>query len=319
MNHEPLSMELLMRTKTSLQALAARYASERRVPAATITKEILHYEILFAMLECGSLQNLAFQGGTALRLCHGGSRYSEDLDFAGGKDFSPVVMEKFEDYLMRSIADAYGLSVETVRRRGGGDGVSVDTWKMKVSLPQADRSLPQKQVINIEIAAVPFHDVELMSVGVNYPHLPLPMRSLILPVESKREIFADKIVAMGARPYLKYRDVWDIKMLKDLRIPIDGALVRRKLADYGLEESAFLQRLHERREFLGGQEALVGLDKEMSRFLDLAKANLLRVPLFAQSLLGTVGAALLEAETQLNAMRELSSPHADPNAEKMQE
>ncbi|CDG92427.1 hypothetical protein XBP1_330002 [Xenorhabdus bovienii str. puntauvense] len=31
-----------------------------------------------------------FQGGTSLSLCYGGNRFSEDLDFAGGKDFRPA-------------------------------------------------------------------------------------------------------------------------------------------------------------------------------------------------------------------------------------
>ena len=54
-----------------------------------IEKELLHYDILFALNQKGFLQNLVMQGGTCLRLCYGNSRFSEDLDFAGGADFSP--------------------------------------------------------------------------------------------------------------------------------------------------------------------------------------------------------------------------------------
>ncbi|WP_254693758.1 nucleotidyl transferase AbiEii/AbiGii toxin family protein [Shewanella sp. MEBiC00475] len=40
----------------------------------------------------GLLDKLTFQGGTSLRLCYGGNRFSEDLDFAGGKDFSSAML-----------------------------------------------------------------------------------------------------------------------------------------------------------------------------------------------------------------------------------
>ena len=45
-------------------------------------KEILHYDILAAMRRAGFLDRLAFHGGTALRLCCGAERLSEDLDFS---------------------------------------------------------------------------------------------------------------------------------------------------------------------------------------------------------------------------------------------
>ena len=54
-----------------------------------VEKEILHHEILYFLHKEGFLQQLTFMGGTALRLCYGSNRLSEDLDFAGGQTFSP--------------------------------------------------------------------------------------------------------------------------------------------------------------------------------------------------------------------------------------
>ena len=48
-------------------------------------KEAIHLHLLSALSEAGVLQHVIFQGGTALRLCYGGERYSEDLDFVCGK------------------------------------------------------------------------------------------------------------------------------------------------------------------------------------------------------------------------------------------
>jgi hypothetical protein len=61
-----------------------------------VEKELLHYEIFSALDEAGLLKNLVFQGGTSLRLCRGSDRFSEDLGFAGGKNFSSVSMEKIK-------------------------------------------------------------------------------------------------------------------------------------------------------------------------------------------------------------------------------
>ena len=53
-------------------------------------KELLQYDILAAMQRAGFLDRLVFHGGTALRLCYGAVRLSEDLDFSGGKRFEPA-------------------------------------------------------------------------------------------------------------------------------------------------------------------------------------------------------------------------------------
>ena len=53
-----------------------------------LVKEAIHLHLLSAMSDAGILRHVVFQGGTALRLCYGGDRYSEDLDFVCGKSGS---------------------------------------------------------------------------------------------------------------------------------------------------------------------------------------------------------------------------------------
>lgn len=67
------------------RAMADQHVSHMR---AVVEKELLNYDILYALEQAGLLDSLVFQGGTSLRLCYGGNRFSEDLDFAGGYDFS---------------------------------------------------------------------------------------------------------------------------------------------------------------------------------------------------------------------------------------
>jgi len=273
-----------MRTRNDLLEIAGRYARERRVPLVVILKEILHYEILFALGQSGATSALTFQGGTALRLCYQGTRYSEDLDFAGGADFDPATMSPFADLLQHEIADAYGLHVDIQPPRGreAADGINVARWRAKVRIPQPDPSIPQHQVINIEVASVPAHDRDLVAVGANYPHLPAPLRQMLIVAETRREILSDKLVALGARPFVKYRDIWDIKFLTDQGIAPDFGLVGQKLIDYEWTETEFKDRLSTRLADLLSEEHAAAFTNEMHRFVDAPAARHLSDPTMAQ-------------------------------------
>ncbi len=256
------------RTAANLTALALRYAAERAAPAGTIIKEILHYEVLYALVESGAARNLVFQGGTCLRLCHQGTRYSEDLDFAGGADFTPASVDPFLNLLQERILGAYGLTLDMKAKRSPGEAVSVDRFTIRIQVPQPDPSLPQKQVINVEIASVPSRDPDLLSVGANYDHLPGPLRSMVIVGESKEEILADKVVALAGRPFIKHRDLWDLKFLADQNVQLRPDLVSAKLGDYGIARHAFLSRLEERLLSLQGADVKAAFRGEMSRFVD---------------------------------------------------
>lgn len=291
------------RTRTDLLALASRYANERRVPASTIAKEILHYEILYALLQSGAAAALTFQGGTALRLCYQGTRYSEDLDFVAGNSFDPAVMAPFEVLLQREIADAYGLTVHIRAPEAGpsAPGVHVARWSARVEMPQTDRSLPQGQVIHIEVANVPAYDPDLVAVTANYPHLPEPLRQMIVTAETPREILADKMVALGARPYVKARDIWDIKFLTDRQLGPDMALIGRKLVDYGWTETSYKESLRTRLETLHQPGTAKAFHSEMTRFVDAGVAGQIANPALAGQFLRRAEAlaqAVLDADLQ---------------------
>ena len=69
-----------------------------------VEKELLHYELLHVLNRGGWLDGLTFQGGTALRLCYGASRLSEDLDFSGGPGFSTKSMDGLATYLKKTLS-----------------------------------------------------------------------------------------------------------------------------------------------------------------------------------------------------------------------
>src|SRR5579863_7994615 len=68
-----------------------------------LIKETIHLHLLSALSEAGVLRHVVFQGGTALRLCYGGERFSEDLDFVCGKAGSYVDNIEFEKLVERAL------------------------------------------------------------------------------------------------------------------------------------------------------------------------------------------------------------------------
>jgi predicted nucleotidyltransferase component of viral defense system len=56
-------------------------AQEQGLPLQTVAVEALHIILLESLFSQSESRLMAFQGGTATHLLHGGYRYSEDLDF----------------------------------------------------------------------------------------------------------------------------------------------------------------------------------------------------------------------------------------------
>ncbi len=285
----------------SLLQLAENNARERRSSVAAVLKELLHYEILQAMLETDALQTLTFQGGTALRLCYGGDRYSEDLDFVCGASFDPGVLDGLAEALSDRIGRFYGLGVTLdVRVPEPGSGVEVGRWRAKVWLPQLDRSQRQAYVINIEVAAVPAHTRRLLRVQGSFRELPSSYGALLVPTESIEEIAADKVVAFGARRHLKHRDVWDLWSLNSRGVSAPTDLVRLKLEDYGLDSDRFAAGIAERLEEIGDPGYLEVFLREMERFLDQGAFAVLSGEMAAASV---VSASAALVETAITAVR----------------
>ena len=88
--------------KIDFNAYATQLArtNGRQTMAPVIEKELLHYENPACHGGGRPSGSLVFQGGTCLRLCYGASRYSEDLDFAGGFDFDATGLEALILYFM---------------------------------------------------------------------------------------------------------------------------------------------------------------------------------------------------------------------------
>lgn len=235
-----------------------------------IEKELLHYDILFCLEDSGLLDNLVFQGGTSLRLCRGGNRFSEDLDFAGGKDFSSGMLSEMKNCLQDYLGKRYGLEVmikepATLKESAEYAELNIDKWQISI-ITAPDRKEVPKQRIKIEVANVPAYTKEAVPLKVNYDFLPDGYEDTLIFTETLDEVMADKLVSLPAtQRYVRYRDIWDLSWLKQQGAIVQPELVQRKITDYRLVD--YPDRLELMINKIPDIVASTDFKNEMKRFL----------------------------------------------------
>ncbi len=206
-----------------------------------VSKELLHYDILFSLDREGILDELTFQGGTSLRLCYGSARFSEDLDFAGGKQFSSATLQSLKLCIEKYIGDRYGLEVTVKNPKELRDDptyrdLNIDKWLVSIITSSGRPDIP-KQRIKIEIANVDAHTKEPKALLSNYSFLPDGYEDTLVMVETLEEIMADKLISLvTTSKYVRHRDIWDLRWLKQQGAEVSKELVAKKIEDYRISD-----------------------------------------------------------------------------------
>ena len=231
------------RTKNEFEILVNRALRDSNLShmRGLVEKELLIYDILFCLDELNILDSIVFQGGSLLRFGHGGERFSEDLDFVGGKHFSSSQMDAFKPKVEKFIADRYGFEIDIKQpklkvQKPEKSSVKVYCWQVGLTAHPHKTNIP-KQRIKLEIATVPSYTREIVALRSNYDLLPDGYDDILIPSESLSEVMADKLISYPATVrYTRYRDLWDLHWLIKRRIAVDKNLIRQKLSDYELSE-----------------------------------------------------------------------------------
>lgn len=282
-----------------------------------VEKELLHYEIFQALDAEGLLKDLVFQGGTSLRLCRGSDRFSEDLDFAGGVNFSAESMQKIKECVERRIGQRFGLEVSVNNKPGktGSDGIKhvrVDKWWISIQTAPENPAMP-RQKIKLEIANIPAHTRELVPLKANYDVLGgMPM--VLVNAESLDEIIADKVLAFptslldnAGRPVgvdsvkIRHRDIWDLAWMTSRGAKLVPELVAAKIKDYGVVDYSELLALAIRQipQIVKSPQ----FKAQMTRFVDASTiARTLGVGGYDDYLVASVGGLFGQMQIALNVM-----------------
>jgi predicted nucleotidyltransferase component of viral defense system len=246
--------------------------SNRSHMQPVIEKELLHYDILFSLDKDGLLDLLTFQGGTSLRLCYGSSRFSEDLDFTGGIDFASHKLSAMKTCIENYIGNRYQLEVTVkepseLRKEPEYSKINVDKWQISIITSPGQRNFP-KQRIKLEIANIPSYSREPQALLVNYDFLPDGYSDTLVMTETLDEIMSDKIVSLvNTDGYIRYRDIWDLRWLKQEGAKINYTWVSNKINDYKIKNySTKLKKLLEKLpKIIHGKE----FKNEISRFIPM--------------------------------------------------
>ena len=237
---------------------------------AVVKKELLHYDLLFVLDDAGLLDRLTFQGGTALRLCYGAKRLSEDLDFAGGVNFKSSDLSEMKDCIEKYVGTRYGLDITVkppneIAKEEKYSEINTDHWVIRIETSPERKDLP-KQQINIQITNVPAYTREPHSLQHNYDFLPDGYSDTIVLTESLEEIMADKIIAfVDTCKYIRYRDIWDLRWIKQKEVKINPEFIRAKIRDYQITN--FSKNLKNKIEQLEDIIMSVDFSNQMQHFL----------------------------------------------------
>ncbi len=238
-----------------------------------IEKEIIHHEILRLMCDERAFENLTFIGGTALRLCYDSARLSEDLNFTGGTNFEPKSLIIFSNEIEKQLSSKFGQNVFVKEPKENLSDTA--TWKISIER-QSNRPDIPNQIIHIGICAYDSFDIKRAPLKDHYNIKPDTL-GLLIPVQSQKEILADKFIALAYRNRIKPRDLWDITWLTQNNIKPNDKLINQKLDIRGKNQEDFINRLNEVKVKLAFDPITKSeFDSEMARFItpELAKNTL---------------------------------------------
>lgn len=224
-----------------LVEVALKHHPEIAGMQGVVEKELLHCELLHALDRGGWLDRLTFQGGSALRLCYGASRLSEDLVFSAAPRFSIESMADLSACLRKVLSGrGIGMEVESPKAKTSHttSGTGVCTWRIVCEVLPLNNGIP-KQRINLDIDNAPTYAGGPGAITHNYGVVP-ESRMLVL-AQSREEILARKIatfaISVATRSCPRFRDIWDMNWLMGNGTAIRDDLVSAKMNDYCVEQS----------------------------------------------------------------------------------
>ena len=202
--------------------------------------EIAQLIILNQLYNQRGSQSLIFQGGTALRWCYGGNRFSEDLDFVTHLSVSDVrpVLEAALKGMERVMIPHFGLGEFTLAEKQS----RADSFKCFLNFrPEAAREkisvkfeveglvsgqLPQCQ--NHVLSGLP-SVAYLITTG----DFRVPRPNAVIVAETPAEILSDKVRSLIERRYLKGRDLFDVWYLRTvLKADVNIEITKNKFGMY---------------------------------------------------------------------------------------
>lgn len=207
----------------TIEQIARQYPTHLQEFKRSMLREYLQYRILLAIFTSPHAPKLAFLGGTALRIVHNNTRFSEDLDF-DNFDLSEVEFEQIAQTIQRSLErEGYAVEMRSVNKQA---------WRTYIRLPKVlfDNQLSdlREEKILIQFDTEPHH-FQYTPAQAIINKFDVFARINVTPIDI---LLAQKIYAALNRKRAKGRDFYDIVFLLPQTTP-NYDYLKQKLAISG--------------------------------------------------------------------------------------
>ncbi len=214
-----------------IQKRLASYNVNGRIEEENALKEIVQEIILFSLWQAGFFSVAAFQGGTSLRVLHGLTRFSEDIDFILFEPNSGFTWQVYLDSLIE-ICNEFGIKPEALDRsrmdKNVKDALIKDTSiANQLNLSFMNSQNRRKLKIKLEIDCNPPAGSDF-----EYSYLDFPVDFEVCHQDLSSN-FSLKIHALLCRGYLKGRDWYDFNWYISQGIVPNLLLLKNALEQIG--------------------------------------------------------------------------------------
>ena len=175
-------------------------------------RQALHVATLDALMASRRWQpgDIVFQGGTSLHLAHGSPRFSEDLDFLVN---ASLRLDSVSESIKIRLEGTHWLPSDThLTVSKAKDGRNPHAFVVTIGGAEVLGAIRVK-VEMWQTAESALSTIKATVAPVRLARGPAAGMQTFVPTADLAEIYADKVFALAARPYLKPRDVFDLHWL----------------------------------------------------------------------------------------------------------
>lgn len=233
-------------------------------------KEIAQEITLLALSRAGFFREVAFQGGTCLRILYRLERFSEDLDFILHQPNKNFIWSNFLTNIKQEF-ELYGFELEVQDRDKADDVIKKAFLKTNsignILLLDSARSINSRKKfrIKLEIDINPPLGSEF---EIKYLDFPIPFS---VNAQDMPSLFAGKCHALLCREYVKGRDWYDFVWYVARKVPVNVQFLKNALHQFGpwqgqeliIDKSWLLEQFNKRITEIDWNDA----KKDVARFL----------------------------------------------------
>ena len=220
--------------KTVLNQMLAKYDIHNLEDKRNAIKEVIQEIILCGLSRSDFFKNVAFYGGTALRIFYGLDRFSEDLDFSLIIEDEKFELNKYFSYLENELK-SLGLQVVITEVEKTKDS-SIKSAFLKANTKEVMIAIYDKDISNInhnDLIKIKFeidtNPIPFASYETKIRLLPAPYQVKLFDKES---LFAGKIHACLCRNWqsrIKGRDFYDYVFFLSMNAKVNLDYLKAKL------------------------------------------------------------------------------------------